>query len=548
MTRSTTGKVNIEPETMRSEQLREQLLPFLLDPNSYPHRPRYVRLKQTHCSYVLLVGPYAYKVKKPVDFGFLDFSTLEKRHYFSECEVMLNRRLCPDMYLGIVPISLYEGRLVFGLVGEIVEYAIKMKKLEDRYFMLRLLKKGQIGPRELDRLVLTLKTFYEAQKPAPEITAWGGIEKLKLSTDENFRQTEDFIGFTISSAAFETIRFYTDNFYLQNSGLFEARIREQRIRDCHGDLHLEHIHISPTRLSIYDCIEFNDRFRYLDVANDIAFLAMDLDFQGRQDLSRQFTEKMADALNDQGMLRLMLFYKCYRAYVRGKVETFHQNLLELPESERKASRALAVHYFCLALEYVVCGLEPLVVVVMGRPASGKSTLARSLGRELGWEVFSSDRTRKKLAGVPLYRRGRSAMRRRLYSEEMTNRTYSKLLQEAVDRLGERRNVTIDATFGSRQHRAELGQKLGALGVDYCLIETQASDETLKSRLIEREGRTDEVSDARLEDFEVLAQSYEAPVEAGQHRLITMNAERSPELTLVETLKALAYRTLCSPKR
>jgi hypothetical protein len=191
---------------------------------------------------------------------------------------------------------------------------------------------------------------------------------------------------------------------------------------------------------------------------------MDLDFHGRQDLSRQFTEKMADALNDQGMLHLMRFYKCYRAYVRGKVETFHQNALELPESEPKESRARAGQYFRLALQYVVCGLEPLVVVVMGRPASGKSTLARSLGRELGWEVFSSDRTRKKLAGVPLYRRCRPAMRRQLYSDKMTTKTYGTLLQQAVDRIGERRSVIIDATFGSRQHRAELGEKLGTLGV------------------------------------------------------------------------------------
>jgi uncharacterized protein len=527
---------------------QEKLLAFLLDPHSYPHRPRYVRLKQTHCSYVLLVAPYAYKIKKPVNFGFLDFSTLEKRHYFSEREVMLNRRLCPDVHLGLVPISLHEGRLVFGSFDKTVEYAIKMRKLEDRYFMLHLLKKGQVGSPEMDRLASTLKTFYEAQNPTPEITAWGRIEKLKLSTGENFRQTENFIGFTISPPAFESIRFYTDNFYLRNAGLFEVRVQEQRIRDCHGDLHLEHIHISPTSLSIYDCIEFNDRFRYIDVANDIAFLAMDLDFHGHPDLSRQFTEKMADVLNDRGMLRLMGFYKCYRAYVRGKVETFHQSILELPKSGRKENRVRAGRYFRLALQYVVCGSEPMVLVAMGRPASGKSTLARSLGRELGWKVFSSDRTRKKLAGVPLYRRCRPAMRRHLYSEEMTAKTYGRLLQNAIDQLKEGRSLIIDATFSSRQNRDALQKKLGTLGVDYCLIETQSSNETLQSRLVEREGKTNEVSDARLEDFETLTRSYDAPVEVGQHRLLTVDTEHSADLTLVETLKALAHRTLCSAKK
>ena len=205
---------------------QDELLAFLLDARSYPHRPRQVRLKQTHSSYVLLAAPYAYKIKKPVNFGFLDFSTLEKRRYFSEREVELNRRLCPDVHLGVVPISLRAGRLTFGPGDEIVEYAVKMRQLEDRYFFLRLLKKDQIGTKDLDRIVSVLKAFYEAQKPTEEIAAWGRIESLKISTDENFRQTEDFIGFTISRPAFETIRFYTDNFYTRNAGLFESRLRD----------------------------------------------------------------------------------------------------------------------------------------------------------------------------------------------------------------------------------------------------------------------------------------------------------------------------------
>src|SRR5271166_1347422 len=309
---------------------QEELLAFLLDARSYPDRPKQVRLKQTHSSYVLLAAPYAYKIKKPVNFGFLDFSTLEKRRYFSEREVELNRRLCPDVHIGVIPISLRAGRLTFGPGDEIVEYAVKMRQLEDRYFFLRLLKKGQVGTKDLDRIASVLKAFYEAQKPTKEIAAWGRIESLKISTDENFRQTEDFIGFTISRPAFETIRFYTDNFYTRNAGLFESRIRAQRIRDCHGDLHLEHIHIAPTRLSIYDCIEFNDRFRCIDIANDVAFLAMDLDYHHRPDLSKEFTARIADALGDQPMLRLMDFYKCYRAMSAVKWKAFIKAQLGYP--------------------------------------------------------------------------------------------------------------------------------------------------------------------------------------------------------------------------
>ena len=164
---------------------------------------------------------------------------------------------------------------------------------------------------------------------------WGRIKKLKISTDENFRQTEAFIGSTLSRPAFEAIRLYTENFYNRNAKLFDSRIREQWIRDCHGDLHLEHVHLAPKTLSIYDCIEFNDRFRYIDVANDIAFLAMDFDYHGRPDLSRYFIARLADALGDCGMLGLTDFYKCYRAYVRGKVESVRQGEVDVSDSEQR---------------------------------------------------------------------------------------------------------------------------------------------------------------------------------------------------------------------
>jgi uncharacterized protein len=269
----------------------EKLLTFLLEPRSYLHRPYRVRLVQTHVSYLLLAAPHVYKIKKPVNLGFLNFSTLENRRYFSEREVILNRRLCPSIYLEVVPISLTAGRPAFGSGAEVVEFAVKMRKLQDRYFLLRLLGHNQVGTIELDRIASTLQAFYERQTPTREVIKWGRIERLKISTDENFRQTEAFIGCTISRPAFRMIRLYTVNFYKRNVELFTSRIRQKWIRDCHGDLHLEHIHMAPKALSIYDCIEFNDRFRYIDVASDIAFLAMDFDYHGCPDISQQFTER-----------------------------------------------------------------------------------------------------------------------------------------------------------------------------------------------------------------------------------------------------------------
>ncbi len=505
---------NARPRAQAGNALmsQEKLLPFLLNPKSYPHRPRAVRLVQTHASFVLIAPPFVYKVKKPVNFGFLDFSTLEKRRHFCEREVTLNRRLCPKVYLGVVPISVRDGRFSFGDSGDVVEYAVRMRKLPDGHFLDQLVERGKARPADLDRIALVLKQFYEARHPTAEIEEWGRIDRLRISTDENFRQTREFIGHTISRAAFETIRFYTERFYSRQRRLFSSRIKERWIRDCHGDLHLEHIHVTPRALQIYDCIEFNDRFRYVDVANDAAFLAMDLDYEGRPDFARHFAARMASALNDEGMPRLMDFYKCYRACVRGKVESLHSVAHSAPAVEREASAMRARRYFRLALQYAVSGSRPLVLVVMGRIASGKSTLAQALGAELGWEVHSSDYVRKKLAGFPLYERSSAAARKRLYSARMTDKTYDRLLAAAAEQARSGHSVILDATFARRAHRALLAKHLGKRAIHWRILEARASNATVKQRLRVRETRADEVSDARLDDFAMLTHLYEPPVE------------------------------------
>jgi uncharacterized protein len=517
---------------------QEEIIAFLCDPRSYPHHPKRIRFVQTHASYVFLGSPYVFKVKKKVNFGFLDFSSLKNRRYYSEREVTLNRRLCPDIYLGVIPISLSAGKLTFGKGEKVVEYAVKMRKLQDRYFMLQLLRHDKVTTKDLDRIVSRLKDFYEAETPTQKITTWGRIENLKISTGENFDQTRAFIGLTISREAFEAIAYYTAVFYAQKGALFSARVREGRIRDCHGDLHLEHIHLAPKTLSIFDCIEFNDRFRYIDVASDVAFLAMDLDHHDRPDLSRQITSRLANSLRDTEMLRLMDFYKCYRAYVRGKVESFQQARAEVPKTEQKKSRMQAERYFRLALRYALFGSEPTVLVIMGRAASGKSTLANALGRELGFKVISSDRTRKELAGIPFFQRVKGAARRGLYSKAMTNETYKKLFQDAKTQLDRHTSLILDATFSRRDYRDELRSLLDSKSASYSFIEAQAPDVAVRQRLEQREGMTDVVSDARLEDFEMLTRSYEAPDEIQTHHCLHVATDRPITVTIAQALKEL----------
>lgn len=518
---------------------QQQLLTFLLNPKSYPHHPRRVRLVQTHSSFVFLVPPFVYKVKKPVNFGFLNFSTLEKRHYFCQREVMLNRRLCPRIYLGVVPVSRVGERFAFDDGDEVVEYAVKMRKLSERYLLDKLVERGAVTLKHLDRITALLKRFYQDQDPSEEIEAWGRMDRLRVSTDENSRQTREFIGHTLSRPAFETIRFYTDWFFARHKRLFASRIKERRIRDCHGDLHLNHIHVTPRALHIYDCIEFNDRLRYVDVASDIAFLAMDLDHKGRPDLARYFAARMAAALRDPGISRLMDFYKCYRAYVRGKVESLHSIGHAASERERKASMEQARRYFQLALKYAVAGSEPLALAVMGRIASGKSTLAHALGAELGWEVYSSDYVRKKISRLPLFERSSAAARERLYSAEMTEKTYDRLITATEAKLQAGHSIILDATFARREHRKLLAERLSKRGFAWRLLEAQASNALVKQRLQARETKPDEVSDARFEDFDMLIHLYEPPVELPAGQCGKVSAAGPLDRTVRKALQNLA---------
>lgn len=486
------------------------LLEFLRDPASYPHRPRKLHEMHTHASLVFLVPPLVYKIKKPVDFGFLDFSTLEKRRHYCQREVELNSRLAPGIYQGVVPLTRQADAYAFAGGGPVVEYAVRMTYLEPDGFLNTRIKAGTAGEAELERVARTLADFYQKQPSPPEIAEWGSIAKLRISTDENFAQTRDFIGKTLSAAAFDAIRGFTENRYHHRAALFDRRVAQGWIRDCHGDLHLDHIHVTDDALHIYDCIEFNDRFRHLDVASDAAFLAMDLDYHGRPELARFLIGRLAGLLDDPELEDLMDFYKCYRAFVRGKVESLH-SIAELGDpAEREAAAANARRYFQLALQYAVSGSKPQAIVVMGRVASGKSTLATALARELGWPLISSDPLRKSLAGVPPHIRGDAAEREKLYSATMTERTYQTMMDEAAQTLRQSHGVILDATFSKRTFRDRLRESLGDENLEWII--TEAGEATTRERLKQRESRRDVVSDARSEDHDVLNKAFEPPDE------------------------------------
>jgi len=328
-----------------------ELIQALLDPKAYPDPPQGIELAQTQMSFVFLTNDYVYKVKKPVNLGYLDYTTLDKRRFYCQREVELNRQLCPDVYLGVVPIIRHKGCILIEGQGKAIEYAVKMRRLPYEAMMDVLLANNKVSPPMVASVAEKLAEFHQKAETNASISAFGDLGTITENTEENFAQTEKYIGKTISREQYQHIKAYTNRFIEQNTSLFHERVVDGRIRDCHGDLHAAHICFC-NGICIYDCIEFNDRFRYCDVASEIAFLAMDLDHYRRADLSRSFVNAYVDRSQDKGLLELLNFYKCYRAYVRGKVGCFQLDDPYVSAEEKARVLATAKKYFELAESYV----------------------------------------------------------------------------------------------------------------------------------------------------------------------------------------------------
>lgn len=321
--------------------------------DAFPESTGSVSVVQTHISMVFVCDHYVYKIKKPVNFGFLDFSTLDKRRYFCEKEVELNRRLAKDIYVGVEPV-IFDGKrhLIGQGEGEIVDYAVKMKRIPEDMLMSRVFERGELKENQLVDVARVIANFHLNAETSPEIEVFGRPERFKINTDENFEQVEKYIGISIDREKFSGLKEWTEEFYRKNEGLFESRIREKRIRDCHGDLHMEHICLTD-EIPIIDCIEFNDRFRYSDTIADIAFLLMDLEYHGGYEYADILWENYKGLANEDEEAGLLLkFYKVYRAFVRGKVNSFQLDDPSIGQKAKDDAINRARKYFDLAYSYL----------------------------------------------------------------------------------------------------------------------------------------------------------------------------------------------------
>jgi uncharacterized protein len=324
----------------------------LSNPEALPDVSKRVSLVQTHISVVLVADRFVYKIKKPVNLGFLDFLKLEKRAFYCRQEVVLNKRLAGDIYLGVLPVY-FDGKRhsMRDKTGEIVEYAVQMKRIPAASLMISHYNKGTLTEKHLHRLARILAGFHKNALRTPHIDRFGKPEAFKVNTDENFAQVGKYKGLSIGRKQFNALERWTEGFYRANSQQFHERVEKGRIRDCHGDLHMEHICFTR-RLSIIDCIEFNDRFRYSDTVADMAFLLMDLEYHGGESFSRKLWEEYRNLTDEQGTEDLLRFYKVYRAFVRGKVNSFQVDDPAIGPKAKEEAVNRAKKYFDLAWSYI----------------------------------------------------------------------------------------------------------------------------------------------------------------------------------------------------
>ena len=512
------------------------------DPSFYPHPVSPPRRIETHISMVFLTGDRVYKLKKAVDFGFLDFRALGDRRRFCEREVNLNQRLSQGVYEGVVEIRRDDsGKYSMEGEGETVEYAVRMRQLPDKACLAALLEERKVSPADMRALGERLARFYTGGLKSTDIDRFGRPDVVEFNTEENFRQVEPFVGGWVDSERWEFIREVSRTFLHNHRELFERRVREGRIRDGHGDLRTDHIYFHRG-IQIIDCIEFNDRFRYGDAVADLAFLHMDLERTGGTGLSGTLLSAYAREADDCELYALIDFYAAYRAIVKLKVACLRSTETG-DEEELRGLKRTASEFLKQAYRYAVQFSRPTLWVFCGLPASGKSCLAAETARVLSIRLFQSDVVRKQEAGVPADRAEIVPYDQGMYRQELRGRVYGHLLERAQEQLKNGHSVVLDASFSRSRWRKEAARLASDLDTNIVFIQCECGEDRLRERLEARE-TTRGASDARLQHLPRMMAEFEPLEDIPASARLRVSTEKPPSDSLVELLSgAYALRRL-----
>jgi aminoglycoside phosphotransferase family enzyme/predicted kinase len=524
------------------------LVEAMMRPRFYPDSPARVELKQTHISYVFLAGDSVYKVKKPVRFAFLDCSKLAERFRYCCEEVRLNARLSPRVYLGVFAILKRGDSFVLGpevRAGhpDAVEYAVKMRRLPADRMLDVMLAAGKVD-RDTVRAIAARVAQFHAGAPSKHAWIHGSAAAIWHGVVQDIAQNEAFIGHTLRQFQFAAIDSFCRAFITAHWRPMNDRALAGRVREGHGDLRAEHICLLGTEkneIDVIDCVEFSERLRYGDVASEIAFLAMDLDRLGAPGLADELVEAYAEAAGDEDLAVFIPFYKCYRASVRGKVESLRSLEREVGDSERERARRLASTYFALAWRYAR-GASPALIVVCGLSGTGKSTVARMLQHRKGFKAINSDRVRKHLASVSPHEHIRTDYGANIYSDRFSKLTYDAMLAEAEHLLGEGRGAILDATFKTSADRQLAFALATRRGVPVLFIECIVSEDEAIRRLDQRAAREGEVSDATPKVYQQQRAEFEPIRELPPRCHLRLDTARQPAQIAAEIEDAIERLT------
>jgi uncharacterized protein len=522
-----------------------RLVESLRNARCYPHAAGSIRIIETHISWVLLTGTFAYKIKKPVNLGFLDFSTLEKRRYFCEEELRLNARLAPAIYVDVVPIvgTLDSPRV--GGDGEPIDYALRMREFPQEAMAEQVLARDEMTSRHMDTLAEAIARFHASASCASRKDDFGTADSVLAPALQNFPQIRALPGHAEFASALKTIESWTRREHERLRETFGRRKQDGRVRECHGDLHLGNLVFLNDQAQAFDCIEFNPALRWIDVMNDVAFLFMDLQAQGRPDLARRYLNTYLEFGGDYEGLQVLRYYAVYRAMVRAKVTLIRAGQTAGTPGT-PATGTLPFQRYLAVAEGLTQPDKRFLLITHGFSGSGKTTLTQPLIESSGAIRIRSDVERKRLHGLAPAARSDSAIAEGLYRSDATQATYQRLLDLAGIILATGHGVIVDATFLHRSQRDLFCALARDTGVPFVILDFRADESLLRERIRSRSLKGEDASEADLDVLEHQLRTHEPLSSDELESVFVCDASWSLEqAALPQTWASLLQRLACA---
>ena len=510
----------------------------LMRPDAYPHTTDNIEHLQTHISDVFLTGGYAYKLKKPLDLGFLDFSSLDKRRHYCEEELRLNRRLAPDLYLAVVPIAGDADRPRVGAEGPVLDYALQMRQFDQHGLLERVLTRGELTVRHLDELAEILSKFHADLPPAAVDSQYGTAAAIMEPARQNFDQLGPLLVDVAERTHLDQLQRWTTEQHRNLEGVFEQRRKDGFVRECHGDLHLANMVLIDGSVRIFDCIEFNPALRWIDVMNEVAFVAMDLLQRRHAHFAYRFLDRYLQLTGDYAGVPLLRYYMVYRALVRAKVAAMRAAQGDVPPATRDALGQRCRVHIELASE-LSRAAAPALLIMHGLSGSGKTSVSQSLLENIGAIRIRSDVERKRTHGLSADTRSGSDLGAGLYSTDTTEATYEYLRDLARSTLAGGFTTVVDATFLRRCQRERMRGLARELGLRFGVAHAAASIATLRERLVRRAAMAQDASEATIEVLEQQLRTQDPLDEDEQSFTVVFDTERDDERAIAQKARQLA---------